>query len=260
VLESLGWRIHRIWSTAWFRSPEKELKALEAAIEEAKSAKPKIEVSTPHSKASTGNSSAKAQVGKQEPPPLTKAGQSVEEYAFAKLKINLGTLDLHLVSREQLAIWLAQLVAVEGPIHWLEAARRIADAAGIQRVGNRIQQAFQAACILGHRGKKFEKRNEFLWAIESSPVRIRDRSDCPAQQKKIELVAPEEICAAIEQAAEQSFGLPEEDVAVAACRLLGFARVTEEMRATVEEQRDHLINKGRLELKGETLVLIRGAK
>jgi hypothetical protein len=32
------------------------------------------------------------------------------------------------------------------------------------------------------------------------------------------------------------------------------------MRATVEEQRDHLINKGRLELKGETLVLIRGAK
>jgi hypothetical protein len=116
------------------------------------------------------------------------------------------------------------------------------------------------ACILGHRGKKFEKRNEFLWAIESSPVRIRDRSDCPPQQKKIELVAPEEICAAIEQASEQSFGLLEEDVAVAACRLLGFARVTEEMRATVEEQRDHLINKGRLELKGETLVLIRDAK
>ena len=260
VLESLGWRIHRIWSTAWFRSPEKELKALEAAIEEAKTTKPQIKVPAAQSKTSAGNSSAKAQVVKQEPPPLAKAGQSVEEYAFAKLKINLGTLDLHLVSREQLAIWLAQVVAVEGPIHWLEAARRIADASGIQRVGNRIQQAFQMACILGHRGKKFEKRNEFLWAIESSPVRIRDRSDCPPQQKKIELVAPEEICAAIEQASEQSFGLLEEDVAVAACRLLGFARVTEEMRATVEEQRDHLINKGRLELKGETLVLIRDAK
>ena len=53
---------------------------------------------------------------------------------------------------------MAANMTIEGPIHWLEAARRIADAAGIQRVGNRIQQAFQAACILGHRGKKFEKR------------------------------------------------------------------------------------------------------
>lgn len=57
-------------------------------------------------------------------------------------------------------------------------------------------------------------------------MRVRDRSDFPQQQKKVELVAPEEICAAIEQTVEQSFGLPAEDVAVAACHLLGFARVT----------------------------------
>jgi hypothetical protein len=45
------------------------------------------------------------------------------------------------------------------------------------------------------------------------------------------------------------------DVAVAACRRLGFARVTEDMRATVEEQRDKLVKVGRLELRGETLML-----
>jgi hypothetical protein len=68
-------------------------------------------------------------------------------------------------------------------------------------------------------------------------------------------VAPEEICAAIEQAVKESYGMPAEDVAVAACRRLGFARVTEDMRVVVEEQRDKLVNRGRLEPRGETLVL-----
>src|SRR5215212_2308559 len=36
VLESLGWRIHRVWSTDWFSNPEGELKRLVGSIEEAK--------------------------------------------------------------------------------------------------------------------------------------------------------------------------------------------------------------------------------
>ncbi|RYZ62020.1 MAG: DUF4011 domain-containing protein, partial [Chitinophagaceae bacterium] len=38
VLEGIGWRIHRIWSTDWFRDPHKELKRLVEAIEKAKQA------------------------------------------------------------------------------------------------------------------------------------------------------------------------------------------------------------------------------
>lgn len=90
-------------------------------------------------------------------------------------------------------------------------------------------------------------------------MQVRDRSDFSQQQKKIDLVAPEEICAAIEQTVEQSFGLATEDVAIATCRLLGFARVSEEMRAVVEEQRDNLLNNGSLEFRGETLVLNRNS-
>lgn len=54
---------------------------------------------------------------------------------------------------------------------------------------------------------------------------------------------------------KESYGMVAADVAVAACRRLGFARVTEDMRATVEEQRDKLVKVGRLELRGETLML-----
>jgi hypothetical protein len=74
---------------------------------------------------------------------------------------------------------------------------------------------------------------------------VRDRSDFPSQFKKIDCIAPEEIRAAIEQSVGDSFGQAAEDIAVSACRLLGFARVSEDMRMAVEKLRDDLINEGR---------------
>jgi very-short-patch-repair endonuclease len=34
ILENLGWKIHRIWSTDWFRSRETEIKRLLRRVEE----------------------------------------------------------------------------------------------------------------------------------------------------------------------------------------------------------------------------------
>lgn len=64
---------------------------------------------------------------------------------------------------------------------------------------------------------------------------LRDRSDPPHTAKKIEYVAPEEIQAAIERAIieraiNDSYGLAPHEVAISACRLLGFSRVTDQMR------------------------------
>ncbi len=39
VLRGLGWKLHRIWSTDWFRNPERELQRAVEAIEQAKAAK-----------------------------------------------------------------------------------------------------------------------------------------------------------------------------------------------------------------------------
>ena len=46
VLEGLGWRMHRIWSTDWFRNPQRETNKLLAAIKDAKdkAAAPKTEL------------------------------------------------------------------------------------------------------------------------------------------------------------------------------------------------------------------------
>jgi len=83
---------------------------------------------------------------------------------------------------------------------------------------------------------------------------LRDRSDLPQSAKKIEYVAPEEIQAAIERVIQDSYGLAPDEVASYACRLLGFSRITDEMRAVVDEQRDALMAAERVVLKGESLV------
>ena len=46
VLEGLGWRLHRIWSTDWFRNPQRESDKLLAVIKTAKdkAGSPKVEV------------------------------------------------------------------------------------------------------------------------------------------------------------------------------------------------------------------------
>jgi hypothetical protein len=83
---------------------------------------------------------------------------------------------------------------------------------------------------------------------------VRDRSAFPPLIKRLEYVSPEEICAAIEHVVLKGFGMSPDEIPVAACRLLGFARVIEEMRSVVSECWDSLIAQGRLEQRAEMLV------
>lgn len=180
-------------------------------------------------------------------------------YRAADLHITLRSTELHLIDLGQLSQWLAQVVAVESPVFWLEAARRVASAAGVQRLGSRIQDAFQRACRVGFRSGRFSVRDGFLWRTDMTAPALRDRSDLPQSAKKIEYVAPEELRVAIERVAQDSYGVAPRDVASGACRLLGFARVTDEMRTVIETHRDALMASGRLVLRGESLVYTDGS-
>jgi hypothetical protein len=88
----------------------------------------------------------------------------------------LGNLDMHMVDRTRLADFLAQVVAVESPVHWTEAARRVLSGAGIQRLGTRIQTVFEEAVKVGVSRKLFDERGEFLRGPAMQQPPVRDRS------------------------------------------------------------------------------------
>jgi very-short-patch-repair endonuclease len=246
VLEGLNWDLHRVWSTDWFRNPARELDKLVEAIDKAKTRPQSLHpVPILETKPIMPESVEAPTVPIALPP----------KYKCAELHIGLEYSDLHLVEADKLAEWLAQVVAVESPIFWLEATRRVAAAVGIQRIGNRIQDAFQRACTIGSRRGRFSMRAGFLWRTGMTDAPVRDRSDLASSARRIEYVAPEEIRGAIQRVIQESYGVSPDDVANSACHLLGFARVTDEMRAVVEKERDVLIADGRLVLKGESLVV-----
>jgi very-short-patch-repair endonuclease len=253
VLEGLGWRIHRIWSTDWFRHPDQELSKVVKAIETARIAGKAAATAPP-----IGPNEAELPAAVLNTPPETppQVNPSLPPYECATVSLHLGDIEMHLVDRGQLADLIARVVNIESPVHKIEAARRVLNSAGVQRFGSRIQQTFEEAVDLGVARKLFVLRGEFLWRNGMQDPPVRDRSQLPAPSRKFEFIAPEEIRQAILTIARESCGIAPSEVPGAVCRALGFARATEDMNLAVERHREDLLRAGCLALQGFNLVPI----
>ena len=258
VLEGLGWRIHRIWSTDWFRTPDRELGKTSEAIEAAKA-------HVPPSESPPENNSPDSDEGGEVPEanpattvhPAREAPENslAERYELAELFISTNGLDLHAVSSSAMADWIQSVVKIESPVHLDEVARRIATAAGVRRVGNRIQNKVKTAARQAARSDGVQIRGEFLYWTEQGKVTVRDRSELPSASRKLEFIAPEEIEAAIKQVVSDAFGIDRGELVREACRLFGFRSVSGDMRQGVDKVVEGLIERGQLIWQGDSLVI-----
>jgi ribosomal protein L14 len=139
-----------------------------------------------------------------------------------------------LESRELRIGQYKEVVRVESPIHKDEIARRIADAAGVHRIGNRIKTTIKAALHEAVRAKRIWQRGDFFWFDGNALVVVRDRCELPIGSRKLELVAPEELSEAIVLVVRSAFGINLADIPQAVCRLLGFGRTSGDMAALVD--------------------------
>jgi very-short-patch-repair endonuclease len=248
VLESLGWRIHRIWSTDWFKNGDGELRRVLQAIEQAKTWSTHAPVPPTETNSPDRQRAPEPQVVRSNsPPPAADMVVTAEPYVIADISVRLGNLQLHEVSRSKLGEHVHAIAQVEGPVHVQQVMRRICDAAGVGRLGSRIESAISAGVDYARQQGWVKVRGEFLWPPEDGKVAIRDRSNLEAAERKIELIAPEEVKAAIAAIVEGSFGIDEEEVAPAVARLLGFARTSEEIAAGIRKHLKAMIRKSDVE-------------
>jgi very-short-patch-repair endonuclease len=249
VLEDLGWRIHRVWSTDWFRNPDKETRRLIAAIEMARVyAPPRVD------EASSPPTPPERDV------PVPRGAAEVEAvavppYTLARVTPLVTDVELHLVPQRELASRVAEVVSAEGPVHTDEVMRRIREAAGVRRIGGRIDSALQAAIAQAARTGTIRQEGDFLWPTAMQQPPLRDRIGLPAASRRLDLVAPEEIALAIERVVDQSYGIAPDDIPPLACRLLGFQRTTDDMRARVQLILDTLLQTGRLTSQGNQIII-----
>ena len=253
VLEGLGWTIHRIWSTDWFRNRERELTRIEGAIRTARirSAKsgngagPPVEV-RPEIE----------QLKRSREQPRTPEKRSTP-YIVSKPRIPALRTPLHEVSLSRLADWMSDVVRVESPIHRQEVVTRIRTAARVGRAGSRIRQCMEQAIRYGARRGMFERRGDFLWRTGHRTLEVRSRDgDLPDTAKalrKIAMIAPEEIGQALHHAVKDSFGISEDEAIAEACRLFGFRRTGPRITSRVRQILQQEIREGRLKRTGELL-------
>lgn len=235
VLEGLGWRLCRIWSTDWYRNPQKEMERTLAAIQHAKEYFQHVK----------SGFHEKKREPKEVNPGIHRDNNSRQEllqqkmaqrYEIAKLSVNLIGEELHELSPNSMLRHITQVVLVESPVHVMEVIRRITEGAGLKRAGSRIQEAINNAIGYGVRQRVLVKRQNFLWRPGMSIPPVRDRSHFENSAKKFEWVSPEEIRQAILRQVESSFSIKAIDAISLAAKLLGFHRVTSQAQVVFEKQ------------------------
>lgn len=257
VLENLGWKLHRIWSAEWFRDPDGELNKACAAIDAAQAVSLAVELPGPDSDPDPEPGEVPSESKEADDPvagDLIADSAAIPAYQLATLDVKLGEQELHEVPPRRMSSWVVKVVRAEGPILASEVARRLADAAGVKRIGNRIQAAFDLAFELSIRQGTLRREGDFLWPAEMNQPLVRDRSALPTASRKLDLIAPEEIGAAVERVVTEALGMEPPEVAPAACRLLGFNRVSDEMRQRVDAIVEELVRQNRLLKRGDHLL------
>ena len=259
VLEGLDWRIHRIWSTDWFRNPDRELGKVAEAIEAAKVHVSPSPEAPPENDIPDSNGGGKVpEVNPSipvHPAPEPQKNPLTEEYKLAELFISTNGLDLHAVSSAMMASWIQDVVKIESPVHLDEVARRIAGAVGVSRIGSRIQNKVKIAARQATRSDSIQIRGKFLYWTEQEMVTVRDRSELPNVSRRLGLIAPEEIEVAIKRVVSAAFGIEREDLAREVCRLFGFRSVSGDMRQRVDKVVERLTEERQLIWQGSSLVI-----
>ena len=181
-LEKKGWCIYRIWSPDWSATPDRELRRAAGAIEEARIYVPPSLESPAENDLPDSDEEDRVPESEIDVP---DSPQGRPQYKLAEPIISTNGLDLHAVSPFVMANWIQDIVKIESPVHLDEVARRMATAAGVSRIGNRIQDTFETAVRQATRSDRVRIKEQFLYWTEQEEVTVRDRSELPNASRKL---------------------------------------------------------------------------
>ncbi|MGA8616434.1 MAG: DUF3320 domain-containing protein [Xanthobacteraceae bacterium] len=256
VLEGLGWRLHRIWSTAWFRNPQRESDKLLAAIKDAKDKKvnPKrdpIADDEPlelEPKDSAVEGTSRERIDEADMP--SNAVQYKECVLTVPFRRDL--LDLTVLETSRFAL---EVVETEGPIHTHEVARRIREAFGLQKTGKRILAHVRSSLNHLSRGENVVRDKDF-WSISGQNLTaVRNRRNAALPLRRANMIAPVEYQLALTTIIEEAVAIFEDDLVVETARLFGFDRTGPDLKEAIDRQAERLVKEGRLRRDGSGLRL-----
>ena len=240
MLERLGWTIHRIWSTDWYRDPDETIARLLESV----------------GRASARPVGLKPDLRLEPPEPLPEIEvievrpEEIPAYEVCR-ELRIPAIgELHLVAPEMLAAAVEDVVRVEGPVHLDEVVRRIRTLWGLQRAGNRIREAIERGVQIALRRQAVVRDGEFLRLPDTPVVPRRRNGDPPA---RVELIADVELAEAVQHVLRVEFATPRAELIDAAARRVGIQATSSAVAARLGTVIDDEVRRGRLTLDGEVV-------
>ena len=251
VLESLGWRIHRVWSPEYFRSPRRQIEKVLEVIGKARAGRlaPQLLVADVPARPAPA-------AGEDVPDGLAPldGGPAVPAYEVYAPRTARSPEDFYAAGGDELAKLVAAIADVEGPIHRGEVVRRVCAAFGLSRAGRRIEEKIARAVGIAETRELLSLREEFVWPLGMSEPPVRRRDELDEDVRNVEWICREEIARAARLVLEAQFSMTQEDLVAQVARLLGFQHTGTRIRDRVEEVIAGEIGAGRIAREAGGLV------
>jgi very-short-patch-repair endonuclease len=238
VLEGLGWRIHRIWSTDWWRDPQGEMDTLGAkldallAVKEAVDPGLAVVESPPAGVADAALAAVIETAGEEGDRP---ASQGLRVYRPADLPGGDPAEFYEPGATARIQAQLRQVIDEEGPIPQGLLFRRVSRAWKLDRLGSRILACLKAAMPAGVR-QTHEGEVTFYWPAGTDPLTWCDGRVADADERSrraIDDICMEELCVLLLHVLRHAGASPRADAVRSACRLLGMVRANPDAVARV---------------------------
>ena len=254
VLEGLGWRIHRVWSTAWVRDPGTEIAAIEQALERARTGRaeyPRMSADNNNATEETLPNAPAVMVSQNSVQGTSASPEFFDEYHHSECEPRSG--DLLAIPWRDLVTLVHGVIVVEQPIHIDTVIDRVRTVYGVSRAGTtiraRIAQAVKQMTAAGV-VRREAADDEFLsLADNADPWRPRRNAD-----RAIGRVAPSEIDEGLLLIVSKTFGAEKSDLVREAARQFGWRRTGRDIDRRLSERIEQLLKVGRLLLRANMLV------
>ncbi len=249
ILEGLGWRLHRIWGTAWYGSRRKAEELLLAALERAVRGEPE-----PPADESPTRPALPDPVEVE----LTTIPDWVHPYTVARVRPRTR-LDMQDPSaRSEVQRMINDVVEVEGPVHEEIVLRRVREAWGLNRTGHRVREAFSAAlrALSWNVAFKVTKdRAGFLWRDEAEYTVRGPVEDDTETFRNVNEICVEELQLAMKWLCEEARSISRDELLFGVARIFGWARRGSDITPALERALAGLLREGTLRESGGTVAL-----
>lgn len=256
VLEGLGWRLHRIWGTDWYRDRVAAEARLREAVEQALAEEPPgvLQGTAASGKDDVEPSGAVVHLAAEEPqvvPEPLRVAVDLEPdrpwsapYETTELFVG-SAAELHTPeARRALRHALMQIIEKEGPLHEDLLVQRTREAWGVAKAGPRIRANIaQVLDALVRQGQA--ERDESFVQVAGCAGGLA-RRPAPGCARKVAHIPPAERQLVLVQLAAECPGMSSEELLKQVCEFFGWKQLGSNIKLALESDLVFLLEQGRM--------------